>query len=157
MNNTDSSLRVEFEEYVVKKGDSMYNIAKKYGTTVSELSDINMLTSTVIYPGQILLVPKVNSNSSDYYFETYTIRENDNIEGIAKKFNIDPVTIGLYNDFGKILLVPNQTLKIPLSNVYVVRAGDTVDTVLSRTNRSADQLLRSNSSQWLQTGNKIYS
>lgn len=157
MNSFDASLRVEFEEYVVKKGDSMYTIAKKFGTTVSELNDINMLTSTVIYPGQVLLVPKAANNNNDYYFETYSIRENDTIESIAKKFGIDPVTIGMYNDFGKLQLVPNQTLKIPRSNVYVVRSDDTVDSVLTNTNRTADQLLRSNSSQWLQTGNKIYS
>ncbi len=157
MNSSDTSLRVEFEEYTVKKGDSMYTIAKKFGTTVSELSDINMLTNTVIYPGQTLLVPKPVITGNDYYFETYAIRDNDTIEGIADKFNIDPVTIGMYNDFGKLKLMSNQTLKIPRSNVYVVRSDDTVDSILSHTNRTADQLLRSNSSQWLQAGNKIYS
>lgn len=156
MNSDNFNLRVEFEEYTVKKGDSMYTIAKKYGTTVSELTDINMLTSTVIYPGQVLLVPKKQNVATDYYFDTYTIKSGDTIEKIATKFNIDPVTIGLYNDFGKLQIAPEQTLKIPLSNVYVVKNGDTVDTILDITGRTADQLLRSNSSMWLQTGTKIY-
>ena len=51
-------LRNNYTEYVVQKGDSLYTIAKKYGITVSELTDINMLTTNVIYPNQVLLVPQ---------------------------------------------------------------------------------------------------
>lgn len=156
MHSDNFNLRVEFEEYTVKKGDSMYTIAKKYNTTVSELTDINMLTSTVIYPGQVLLVPKKQNVATDYYFDTYTTKAFDTIEGIASKYGIDPVTIGLYNDFGTLQIVPDQTLKIPLTSVYVVKNGDTVDTILNNTKRTADQLLKSNSNQWLQAGSKIY-
>lgn len=58
MNYDDFGLRIEYVEYTVKKGDSLYNIAKKYDTTVSDLTDINMLTTNTIFPGQVLLVPK---------------------------------------------------------------------------------------------------
>lgn len=156
MNYDNYGLRVEFEEYTVQKGDSLYTIARKYATTVSELTDINMLTSTVIYPGQVLLVPKASNPTTDYYFEDYTIRQGDTIESIAKRFGVDPVTIGLYNDFGKLVLKENQVIKIPRTNTYVVRREDTVDSVLANTNRTADQLLRTNSKQWLKAGTKIY-
>lgn len=155
MNYQDYSLRVEYEEYTVKKGDSLYTIAKTYETTVNELTDINMLTSTVIYPGQVLLVPKLKKESSEYYFEDYITEIGDTIESISKKYGIDPVTLGLYNDFGVLSLASNQIIKIPRSNLYVVQTGDTVDTVLSKTNRSADELLRHNSSTWLKVGTKI--
>ena len=39
MNNYE--LRVEYVEYVVKKGDSLYSISKMYDTSVNELIDIN--------------------------------------------------------------------------------------------------------------------
>ena len=55
MNYDDFGLRIEYVEYTVKKGDSLYNIAKKYDTTVSDLTDINMLTTNTIFPGQVLL------------------------------------------------------------------------------------------------------
>ena len=42
--------------YVVKPNDSLYEIAKKYNTTVSKLKDINNLTSNTIYPGAILKI-----------------------------------------------------------------------------------------------------
>lgn len=58
MNYNDFGQRIDYVEYVVKKGDTLYTIAKKYDTTVASLTDINMLTSNAIFPGQILLVPK---------------------------------------------------------------------------------------------------
>lgn len=148
------NLRVEYEEYKVAKGDSLYTIAKRYDTTVAELTDINMLTSAVIYPGQVLLVPK--RVATDYYFEEYITTVGDTIETIGSKFNVDTVTLGLYNDFGNLRLDANQSIKIPRRNVYIVKRDDDVDSILSKTNRTADQLLRANSSNWLKTGTKVY-
>lgn len=155
MNFQDYSLRVEYEEYTVKKGDTLYTIAKAYKTSVNELTDINMLTSTVIYPGQVLLVPKMKKENVEYYFEDYITKTGDTIESIGKMFDIDPVTLGLYNDFGLLNLTGNQIVKIPRSNKYTVRQEDTVESILSKTNRSAEDLLRSNSSSWLKAGSKI--
>ena len=44
MNNSlpKYGLRVKYDEYTIKKGDTLYNIAKKYGTTVAELMDVNI-------------------------------------------------------------------------------------------------------------------
>lgn len=148
------NLRVEYEEYKVAKGDTLYTIAKRYDTSVAELTDINMLTSAVIYPGQVLLVPK--RVATDYYFEEYITTVGDTIETIGSKFNVDTVTLGLYNDFGNLRLDANQSIKIPRRNVYIVKRDDDVDSILNKTNRTADQLLRANSSNWLKTGTKIY-
>ena len=100
MNNY--GIRVEYVEYSVKKGDSLYAIAKTFNTTVSELIDINMLTSNTLFPGQVLLVPKKSATDSGYDFYIYNTVEGDTIERISDKENIDPVLLGLYNDFGKL-------------------------------------------------------
>ena len=154
MNLSKYGLRVKYDEYTVKKGDTLYSISKKYGTTVADIMDANMLTTNTLYPGQVLLVPAAMSN--DYYFENYMTKEGDTIESISKKFNIEPKLIGEFNDFSKMKLVPNQMIKIPLDNVYVVKNNDTVETILDNTNRTAEQLLRANASTWLKTGNRIY-
>ena len=52
--------------YVVKSGDSLYLIAKKYNTTVDELKKINHLYSNMIYPNQILLIPTNNKKYTEY-------------------------------------------------------------------------------------------
>ena len=154
MNNY--GLRVEYVEYSVKKGDSLYAIAKMFNTTVSELIDINMLTSNTLFPGQVLLVPKKVATDSGFDYYVYTTVNDDTIERISDKENVDPVLLGLYNDFGKLKLVPGQEMTIPKSNVYTVRNDDTVDSVLAATNKSAIEVLRANASSWLKTGNKIY-
>lgn len=38
--------------YEVKSGDTLWNIAQDYGTTVASLKDINGLSGNMIYPGQ---------------------------------------------------------------------------------------------------------
>lgn len=50
---TDSGLETT---YVVQKGDSLYSIAKKFGTDVDTLKSLNNLTSNLLSIGQILIV-----------------------------------------------------------------------------------------------------
>ena len=82
MYNTNSPT---YTEYVVKKGDSLYTIAKKYKTTIAELTDVNMLTTNTLYPNQVLLVP--TNNHYDGLTEYVTI-ENDTFEKLSNRFNV---------------------------------------------------------------------
>lgn len=46
-------------EYVVEDGDTLYDIAEHYGTTVNKLMELNGLDSfSFIHPGDVLLVPR---------------------------------------------------------------------------------------------------
>ena len=47
-----------YNYYKVKSGDSLYNIAKKYNLSVAELKSYNTLSNDMLYPNQILLIPK---------------------------------------------------------------------------------------------------
>lgn|GEM_PF-309095 len=49
--------QASYISYKVSKGDSLYEIAKLFGTTVAELMEINQLKSTLIRINQVLLVP----------------------------------------------------------------------------------------------------
>ena len=44
------------DKYKVRKGDTLAEIARRFGTTVRDLMDTNNLRNTVIHAGQILLV-----------------------------------------------------------------------------------------------------
>lgn len=66
--------------YIVKKGDTLYSIAKDLNTTVDELKKANNLTSNMISIGQKLIVPNE--------LETiYMVKPGDNLYQIARKFN----------------------------------------------------------------------
>ena len=44
--------------YTVQRGDTLYTIAKRFGTTVAELTERNGLKNPdLIYPGQVLRLP----------------------------------------------------------------------------------------------------
>ena len=43
--------------YTVKSGDTLYDIARSFGTTVAAIMDLNKLTSNVLHVGQVLLIP----------------------------------------------------------------------------------------------------
>ncbi|MHB1421372.1 MAG: cell wall hydrolase [Bacillota bacterium] len=43
--------------YIVKKGDNLTKIAKKYGTTIKAIQTANKLKGSKIYPGHALVIP----------------------------------------------------------------------------------------------------
>lgn len=45
------------QEYRVRSGDSLWSIARRSGTSVPELREINDLRGSRIYPGQVLTLP----------------------------------------------------------------------------------------------------
>jgi len=48
--------------HVVKKGDTVYKLAKRYGTTMDAIiAENNLRNPNLIYPGQILLIPTVST------------------------------------------------------------------------------------------------
>lgn len=148
-------LREDYQEYVVEKGDSLFSISKKHNVSVNELVDINMLTSNVIYPGQVLLIPK--DVNSDFLVDIYITEPNDTFYKISKKSGVDVQTLATFNDVGNCVLEKGQSIKIPKARTYVVDSSDTVESILKKTNRSAEELLQANAQNWLKCGNRIAS
>ncbi len=53
-------------EYVVAEGDTLYDIAERYGSTVDELMEINQLDAfSFIHPGDVLLIPHEQGGGED--------------------------------------------------------------------------------------------
>ncbi len=135
---------VVYEEYVVKPKDSLYSIAKEFKTTVAELTDINMLTTNVLYPNQVLLVP-THSKALDITLLEYFTNEGDTMEIISNKVGVPIQTLGAYNDFGKVLLKEKQRILYPTNErSYLIKSGDTVKTICEETGLSAEKILELN-------------
>jgi hypothetical protein len=46
----------------VKAGESLWDIAKAYGTTESEIAEANSLDTMELYPGQMLIIPRIQES-----------------------------------------------------------------------------------------------
>ncbi len=115
--------------YVVQKGDTLWSIAKKYGTTIDKLKELNKLSTNVLKIGQTLTVP-VKENNVDKYI-TYKVVSGDTLWDIAKKYNTTVDTLMSVNNLKNSNLQINQQLFIPKSSssgvkTYIVKKGDTL-------------------------------
>lgn len=73
--------------YTVKRGDTLWKIANRYGITVSELVKINNIKNpNLIFVGQSLRVPLDNSSNQSETFIYYTVRRGDRLWRIAKAY-----------------------------------------------------------------------
>ena len=68
--------------HIVKRGDTLLSLSKEYSISVSELKEINNLSSTKLKPGQQILLKRIGP-------KTYTVQRGDNIYNIARRFNVD--------------------------------------------------------------------
>ena len=96
-------------QYVIKPGDTLYNIAKRYNTNVDEIKRINNLNTNMLKIGEIILIPGTSN------YQTYVIRTNDTLEGIALKYNTTVEDIMKANNLltddvtvGQIILIPSR-------------------------------------------------
>ena len=94
--------------YTVKSGDSLYQIAKKYNTTVDEIKSLNNLTTNNLSIGQNLKVPTMNEE-----YVNYTVVKGDSLYQIAKKYNVTVNEIKSLNNLTTNNLSIGQILKIP--------------------------------------------
>lgn len=135
----------EFEnEYIVKKGDSLYSISKQYATTVDELKKINNLKTNNLSIGQILKIPSIQSTDIN---QTYIVQSGDSLYKISKDFNTTVDEIKKLNNLSSNLLQIGQILKIPVSadtNTYTVKKGDSLYSIAIKYNTTVDELKRIN-------------
>ncbi len=106
-----------YTNYVVKKGDTLYSIAKNNNIPVDMIIKDNSLTSNALSIGQILKIRIPGSNEvieecygTDYTppspNQTYTVKSGDNLYAIARKFNTTVDIIKKKNN------LKNNTLQI---------------------------------------------
>lgn len=143
-------------QYVIRPGDNLFKIAKNNGVTVEDLISANNLASSLIYPNQIIVIPKQVENGS-VYFEEYIVQFNDTIEVIAQKLGVRIDLLTKYNDITKLILAENQIIRIPKTfNTYVILPEDTLETILQKTNMTLEELVNANLANWLAVGETIF-
>lgn len=93
--------------YVVKNGDSLWSISKKYNVSVNDLKNANNLNSNMLSIGQKLVIPE----TSDY--QTYTVKSGDSLWKIAQNYDVNVNDLVKLNNLNSTVLSIGQTLLIP--------------------------------------------
>lgn len=66
--------------YIVKRGDTLYSIAKNYNSNVDAIKKINNMKSEMLYVGEELLVPIFSSEQVTLpMYKNYTVKKGDTI------------------------------------------------------------------------------
>ena len=97
--------------YVVKSGDSLWNIANRYNTTVDAIKQLNNLTSNTLSIGQVLKLPTSTGSSSAG--TTYVVKSGDSLWSIASRYNTTVDAIKRASGITSNLLSIGQVLTIP--------------------------------------------
>jgi len=91
-----------FDYYTVKKGDNLYDIARRYNVDLDILSQVNGLEKEeFIYEGQTLLVPKQE-------ISLYITKEGDTVDNLSEFFNASTPDVIYSNN--NVYLLPGQLI-----------------------------------------------
>ena len=159
----------EAATYTVKSGDSLWAIANRYNTTVAKLQQLNNISGTLIYPGQVLKVSEGSaenqkppaSNPSNPSTSTYTVKSGDSLWAIANKVKMTVAQLQQLNNISGTLIYPGQVLKVkgepaknpdppatkpsnPSTSTYTVKSGDSLWAIANRYGMTVDQLMSLN-------------
>jgi len=92
--------------HVVKRGDSLWNIAKRYDTTTKKIQSLNDLQTTELHIGQILKMPGYKDEKIDVGdLKVYQVKRGDSPFDIAQLHNMPLKRFLRIN-----LLTPNSTI-----------------------------------------------
>ena len=132
--------------YVVQKGDSLYSIANKLGTTVSELKKENNLTSNTLQIGEVLRIPTKEIYEGEE--NVYIVKKGDTLYSIAAANNTTVDELKKTNNLTSNILSTGQLLKIPSAllpeSTYIVKKGDSLYSIANKYNTTVDELKRIN-------------
>lgn len=99
------------DTYTVRRGDTLWGIARRYNTTVGALAGLNHIANpNLIYPGQVLNLPRDAAPSA----RTYTVRRGDTLWSIARRYDTTVSALaGLNHIANPALIYPGQVLELP--------------------------------------------
>ena len=137
--------------YTVQSGDTLSEIAARYGTTVNELISLNGISNpNLIYPGEVLRIPGRVSESSSSSLTIYKVQSGDTLSEIAARYGTTVNELMSLNGISNPnLIYPGEVLRIR-GNVsgsvatYTVQSGDTLSEIAARYGTTVNRLVSLN-------------
>jgi len=107
-----------FQEYVVKKGDNLYDLSRKFDVSVDELKDENDLRNNRLNVGDKLLIPNSKNKTTQAKKRNnnvYTVKSGDTLGEIAARHGVSTKDLKNENGLKSTSLQIGQLLGIPPS------------------------------------------
>ncbi|MGD9392260.1 MAG: LysM peptidoglycan-binding domain-containing protein [Chromatiales bacterium] len=109
-----SPSRATSTTHTVRSGDSLYMIARKYGTSVDRIREDNGISGNNIRVGQKLKIRGgTRTASAGSSTRTHRVKSGDTLYGIARQYGVSVGAIEEANGLKTTNLRPGQKLKIP--------------------------------------------
>jgi membrane-bound lytic murein transglycosylase D len=183
--NRNTIKKNEIYKYKVKRGDSIGEIAEKFGVTSAQIRKWNNIKSNNIVVGKTLKIynstittsygDNTTKNSSNVNY--YKVKKGDSIGAVADLYNVNISDIKRWNKISGNKIIAGNTLKIysdanvndiPNENktnktstnkeqTYKVKTGDTLFSIASKNNTTVAKLksLNNISSNNIKLGQKL--
>lgn len=126
--------------YVVKSGDTLYSIARKFNVSVQDLLKANNMTTNTIYLNQVLKIPTTLNEEVEYY----KVKSGDTLYSIAKKYNLTVNELKKLNNLKSDNLSIGQLLKVSNQITHTVVSGDTLYALAKKYNTTVDSIKQKN-------------
>ena len=153
--------------HVVQRGETLYSIAVRYGTSVQAIVNANGLrNASLIYAGQRLTIPTGSGTSGSSSSAgtassggTYTVRPGDTLWAIATRHGTSIAALRQANGLASNVIYVGQRLVLPGGSsasssgsassssggqVYTVRRGDTLASIAYRYGTTVSAIVQAN-------------
>lgn len=121
---TELKSKNDVQEYVVAEGDSIDEVAKRFGVTSKSIKWSNSLTSSTLKVGSTIVIPPVEGI-------VYTVKAGDTAGKLASKYKGDESRIVAFNDaeidglvLGDRIVIPDGEIVPPPRPIYKAAAGN---------------------------------
>ncbi|MFI5322300.1 MAG: LysM peptidoglycan-binding domain-containing protein, partial [Thermodesulfobacteriota bacterium] len=165
----------------VKRGETLRNIAARYGVSVASIKRANGMKSSTVKTGQVLTIPGLSGSHGSYASTDditttikYTVRRGDTLGAIAARHRVSIASIKNANGMSSHMIKSGQVLTIPGASgryydtqveagnatkiaKYTVQPGDTLGGIAAKYNVGVTTIMRANRIQGstIQTGQQL--
>lgn len=137
--------------HVVRRGETLGGIARRYRVSVANLREWNNVRSSTIYVGQKLKILGSSVQDVSGAATYHTVQRGETLGGIARRYGKRVAELARWNSLGaRKTIYPGQKLKLfQAVSWHVVRRGENLGLIAGRYGVSVSKLL-----QWNNIGSR---